>query len=350
MKPYEELTRLGRLRRMRKLAIAALEQFGIVNPNFWLVRQAGNTLYRVHSSCLTGLEDTDDIFEKDHFLLRIHEPGYQEPNAIELELSWLEAMRKQEKLPVPEPIRTVDGRLIIELNFPGVPGIRYCSLLRWIQGRSVNKRFRPYHFYKQGKLMARFHNFSALWRPLSTKGKRRFDYAGLFQNDVGSGVPNAEAWALLAPSHRKAFCVVAEQVQHVMEKWGENPDNFGLIHGDLGVDANLLFWHGEPIAIDFDDSGFGYYVFDLAVALEAVRDHSDYKIYKDALLKGYREFRQLTEEQAQKIDLFLAAWEVYWNLWATGGTHLYPELLDEYKERMANTADFVVRYVDRMGG
>lgn len=175
--------------------------------------------------------------------------------------------------------------------------------------------------------------------------KRKFDWEGLFQNDVGSGVPNADAWALLSPFHREAFSIVAERVKAEMDEWEENPDVFGLIHGDLGVDANLLFWHGEPRAIDFDDSGFGYYVFDLAVALDAVRDRPDYTNYKDALLKGYREFRQLPEEQSQQIDLFLAALEVYWNLWATGGTHLYPELLDEYKERMASTADFVVRYV-----
>jgi hypothetical protein len=36
--------------------------------------------------------------------------------------------------------------------------------------------------------------------------------------------------------------------------------------------------------------------------------------------------------------------EVYWNLWATGGTHLFPSLRPEYDERIASTADFVVRY------
>jgi Ser/Thr protein kinase RdoA (MazF antagonist) len=198
--------------------------------------------------------------------------------------------------------------------------------------------------------MAKMHKFSIQWQPAAGFPKRKFDWEGLFQNDVGSGMPNAEAWALLTPPHRGAFSDVAEQVKRVMDEWGEKPDIFGLIHGDLGVDANLLFWHGEPRAIDFDDSGFGYYVFDLAVALDAVRDRPDYTEYKDALLEGYREFRQLPKEQAQQIDLFLAALEVYWNLWATGGTHLYPELLDEYKERMERTADFVIRFARRNGG
>jgi len=350
LKSFEELTRLGRIRRMRKLALRALKEFGVVDPVFCLVRQAGNTLFRVHASSISVVDDADDFFIKDHYLLRIHEPGYQEPEAIEFELAWLTAMRREVNLPVPEPIKTLDGKLLLEMNMPDIPGTRYCSLLRWVKGRYLRKTFSPYHFLQQGRLMAKMHNFSIQWQPAAGFPKRKFDWEGLFQNDVGSGMANADAWALLNPPYREAFSVVAEQVKRVMDEWGENPDSFGLIHGDLGVDANLLFWHGEPRAIDFDDSGFGYYVFDLAVGLDAVRDHPDYEKYKDALLKGYTEFRQLLEEQTEKIDLFLAALEVYWNLWATGGTHLYPELLDEYKDRIASTADFVVRYVDRMGG
>ncbi len=350
MKPYEELTRLGRIRRMRKLAAEALKEFGVIDPKFWLVRQAGNTLYRVQTSFVSGLDETDYFFVKDHYLLRIHEPGYQEPEAIEFELAWLSAMRREANLPVSEPIKTLNGNLLLEMNMPYIPETRYCSLLRWVKGRYVRKTFRPYHFLQQGRLMAKMHNFSMQWQPAVGIAKRKFDWEGLFQNDVGSGMPNADAWALLSPVHREAFSIVAERVKEVMDGWGQRPEIYGLIHGDLGVDANLLFWHGEPRAIDFDDSGFGYYIFDLAVALDACIDHPDYLDYKDALLRGYTEFRQLPDEQSQQIDLFLAALEVYWNLWAIGGTHLYPELLDEYKERIAITADFVVRYVRRSGG
>jgi Ser/Thr protein kinase RdoA (MazF antagonist) len=150
--------------------------------------------------------------------------------------------------------------------------------------------------------------------------------------------------------HRKAFSFVEKRVRDVMADWGQGPDVFGLIHGDLGVDANLYFWHGEPRAIDFDDSGFGYWVFDLAVALDACRDDPAYPSYREALLDGYAEFRSLPEKQAEQIELFLAAVQVYWNLWATGGTHLYPRLRQEYAERIDRTADFVVRYVRQKGG
>lgn len=347
MKSYDELTRVGRIRRMRKIASKALKQFGVVDPKILLMRQAGNTLFRVQSSYLSDNDVPDDIFIKDRYLLRIHEPGYQKPEAIELELSWLAAMREEEKLPVPEPIRAMDGKHLIEITDPCVPGTRLCSLLTWVRGRSVKKNFKPYHLYEQGKLMAKLHNFSVLWEPSLDINKRRFDYDGLFMNDVGSGMPNKDAWAFLSLEHREAFSIVAEEIRDLMNAWGQNREMFGLIHGDLGVDANLLFWQGKPRAIDFDDSGYGYYVFDLAVALEVCKDFPDYEIYRNELLRGYSEYRSLPNKEVEQLELFLAALEVYWNLWATGGTHLYPEYLDEFKERIATTADFVVRFVKK---
>jgi len=349
MKPFDELTRLGRIRRMRQLATVALMRYGVDEARFHLVRQAGNTLFRVTTSDLPSAEAPDGLFEEDQYLLRVHEPGYQEPEAIDLELTWLAAMRREANLPVPEPIAAAEGRWLLSISAPGVPGTRHCSLLRWLKGRSVKNHFRPHHLRAQGRLMARLHHFSTQWQPPAGLSKRRFDWDGLFQNDVGSGMANADAWALLSPLHRNAFSFVAERIRDVMEDWGQGLDVFGLIHGDLGVDANLFFWHGEPRAIDFDDSGFGYWVFDLAVALDACRDDPFYPRYREALLDGYSEFRSLPEKQAEQLELFLASLQVYWNLWATGGTHLYPRLLPEYGERIARTAEFVVRYARQEG-
>lgn len=350
MKPFNQLTRLGRIHRMRQLASAALTKYGITDMRYHLVRQAGNTLFRVKTSDLPKPDAPVGLFEEDQYLLRVHEPGYQEIEAIELELTWLAAMRREANLPVPEPIATLDGQWLLSINAPGIPGRRNCSLLRWIKGRSVKNCFRPHHFWAQGKLMAQLHQFSTRWQPPSGLCKRKFDWEGLFQNDVGSGMANADAWELLSPLHREAFSLVAERIRNVMEDWGQGLDVFGLIHGDLAVDANLLFLHGEPRAIDFDDSGFGYWVFDLAVALDTCRDDPDYPRYREALLNGYSEYRFMPDKQAEQIELFLAGLQVYWNLWATGGTNLYPSMLQDYGARISRTAEFVVRYARHNGG
>jgi Ser/Thr protein kinase RdoA (MazF antagonist) len=349
MKPFDELTPLGRIRRMRQLASTALLQYGVDQANFHLVRQAGNTLFRVQTSCLPAAEAPAGLFEEGQYLLRVHQPGYQEPEALELELAWLAAMRREANLPVPEPIATLDGRWLLQIKMPGIPEEHNCSLLRWVKGRSIKNVFQLHHIRAQGRLMAQLHNFSSSWQPPADLRKRKFDWDGLFQNDVGSGMKNARAWELLSPQHRQAFTFIAERVREVMQDWGQGSEVFGLIHGDLGLDANLIFWHGTPRAIDFDDSGFGYWAYDLGVALDTFRDDPDYPRCREALLNGYSEFRHLPEKQAEQVDLFLAAQLVYWTLWATGGTRLYPDLLEEYSERMAHTAEFVVNYARREG-
>jgi Ser/Thr protein kinase RdoA (MazF antagonist) len=327
----------------------ALAEYGLDGARLHLLRQAGNTLFRVSVDDLPNAGASGDLFDERRYLLRVHQPGYQEGEAIELELAWLTAMRRQADLPVPEPVATRDGRWLVPISDSAVPGTRNCSLLRWVRGRSVGNRFQLSHFRAQGRLMAQLHNFSAQWLTPANLTKRRFDWDGLFRNDAGSGMTNAEAWALLSPLSRQAFSFVAERIREVMNGWGHSREVFGLIHGDLGVDANLLFWHGQPRAIDFDDSGFGYWVFDLAVALDVCRDDHNYPRYRDALLNGYSEFCSLPQSQADQIELFLAGFEIYWNLWATGGTHLYPRLQAEFGERLARTAQFVVRYACREG-
>jgi Ser/Thr protein kinase RdoA (MazF antagonist) len=188
------------------------------------------------------------------------------------------------------------------------------------------------------------HDFATRWRLPALLTKRKLDRNGLFADDVGSGMAHAEVWALLEPRYRAAFEFVAERVRQVMDAWGEGPEVFGLIHADLGVDANVLFWRGEARAIDFDDSAHGYWAFDLAVALDTCWEDAAYPEYREALLRGYTVLRRLPTAQADELELFLAAIQVYWDLWAIGGVHLYPHLRDGLDEQIAFRAERVVRY------
>jgi Ser/Thr protein kinase RdoA (MazF antagonist) len=347
MKPYRELTQLGRLRRLRQLAGVALDAYGLGGARLTLLRDAGNTLFRVWAADPTPAAAANDVYEEGQYLLRIHEPGYQAADAIELELAWLAAMCREAQLPVQEPIPALDGRLLIQVSIPGMPMERNCSLLRWVKGRYLKKDIRPHHYRAQGRLMARMHNFAVQWQPPACPTKRRYDWDGLFQDDAGSGVPHREAWLLLPPSCAEPFQIVARRVRQAMDELGQGPDVYGLIHADLGLDANVLFWQGQPRAIDFDDSGFGYWVYDLAVALEHAREDAAFPQYRAALLDGYAEMRSLPQEQIKHLELFMAASDVYWSLWATGGVHLHPRWREGLTGRMERAARLVAGYVAR---
>jgi len=345
MRPFDELTRLGRLRRLHGLAHAALRRFGLSDAPFALARYAGNTLYRVHSGKRAHRSDAGGLFVPGQLLLRVHWPGYRDAAAIRLELEWLRSLRETSGLPVPEPVPARGGDLLVEVSHPGIPEPRYCSLLRWVRGRRLGEKAKVRHYAAQGRLMAGMHAHAQAWRLPRGSTPRVYDGDGLFRVVPALCLPVDDVWPLLPKAYLGAFEEVARRVRQAMADLGDGPDAFGLIHADLGVDANLLFWRDRPRAIDFDESGLGYWIYDLAVTLEHCREQRDYQLYRDALLGGYREIRTLPEEQLRHLDLFMAALDVHIGLWAGAVVGLNPGQ-KALRRRLDRCARLVERYLE----
>ena len=345
MKPFEELTLQGKIRRMRQLVQYALNAYDLADIRFKFLRQAGNTLFQVNEANPTLITKAN-LYAPGQYLLRIHQPDYQAPTAVELELEWLSSMCRDADLPVPEPVLTLDGRLYTQVAIPGIPEKRICSLLRWVNGHELNReRIRPHHYNALGELMARLHNHAAYWKPPVSLSKRKYDWDGLFRKEGEDGIPSSETWVLLPPEYTEPFETISRKVKHVMDKWGKSPDVYGLIHGDLGMEANVLFWNGDVRIIDFDDSGFGYYIFDLSIVLEDSQDHQIQPQFRDALLNGYARVRPLSEDQIRNVDLFLAAFAVYWSLYAADAVQNHPENREEIFKRMSRYFRLVENYL-----
>jgi len=335
MKPFEKLTYLGRVRRMRQFARPALNAYNLTDFQLGFLRQVGNTLYKVKEVKPT-LITKDNLYTSGQYLLRIHQPSYQTPAAIELELEWLSSMCRDADLPVPEPVLTLDGKLYTQIAIPDMAKKHICSLLRWVKGRELKREeIQPHHYKALGELMARLHHHAAHWQPTLGFIKRKYDWDGLFRKEGDGGIPSSEAWSLLPLEYVEPFEIISKKVKRVMDKLGKGSDVYGLIHGDLGMGANVLFWNGDVRVIDFDDSGFGYYIFDLAIVLEDSQDHQIQPQFRDALLDGYTRLRPLSDDQIKNVDLFLAAFAIYWSLYAADVVRHHPEDRGEIFERMS---------------
>ena len=70
------------------------------------------------------------------------------------------------------------------------------------------------------------------------------------------------------------------------------PDATGLIHADLHYE-NFLFHDGVARAIDFDDCGWGFYLYDVAVTLWELEEREHYSQLRDAFLEEYGQHRPL---------------------------------------------------------
>jgi Ser/Thr protein kinase RdoA (MazF antagonist) len=117
--------------------------------------------------------------------------------------------------------------------------------------------------------------------------------------------PDGGTYKQLPTDVRSHLQTLHERLQEVEQRLGKSSDRFGLIHSDLSF-GNVLFTEEEVLPIDFDDCGFGYYLYDLAVVLAGPWEKPGFQHRREALLEGYREICKLPDEHLSLIPTFMA--------------------------------------------
>jgi Ser/Thr protein kinase RdoA (MazF antagonist) len=252
----------------------------------------------------------------DRFVLRIHRvtgsPFHppRTPAEIRSEILWLAALRRDTDLSVPEPIAALDGSLVISAWAESVPEARSCVLFRWRTGRFLDAGLRPMHLEAVGKFMASMHEHTVQSRPPSGFERWRIgsiteDIAAYARDEIDANVGSAGV-AIVEDT--------MELVRRTQEQLGTEVDRFGLIHGDLHQE-NYFFRDGAVCAIDFDDCGWGWFAYDLAVPLSELRTRPDYEALREALLRGYRTVRPFPADHERHVDAFYALRVLQLTLW-----------------------------------
>jgi len=260
VKPFNRLTRRGQLRRLRQLAEVSLKAYNLIGSRLTFLHYKGNVIFRVDAKDTSIIENKRTPYVPNRYILRIH--SISDLDKISSELNWLAVLRRDAHLPVPEPIPTLSGELLISISTAGVPQGRVVTLMRWVDGRQLTTGLQVKHVKAVGHLMAELHKFAAYWNP--PKGFERFhwDWDGLIGKTV-IGYPVQELISAMPEKFRNPVREVSFKIRKVMESFGKNSDAYGMIHADMYLE-NLLFKGGNPRAIDFEDSGFGYWMYDIA--------------------------------------------------------------------------------------
>src|SRR5579859_1169030 len=115
MQRFEHLPRCTQIRRLRRLAQSALTAYGLEQAHITPLHHFLNTTFRI---------DIPD--QNQRYVLRISRSGYQDAATIRSELLWLQAIRRETDLIVPEPLANRDGLLLGTVEVPGVPEPRHC--------------------------------------------------------------------------------------------------------------------------------------------------------------------------------------------------------------------------------
>lgn len=343
MKPYNELTRLGQLRRIRQLAEAALDAYGLRGARLTFVQYTANIIYRVDVPSPGPNANGPGFYVPNRYLLRVLYTNHWE--GVKGEMTWLAALSREAGIPVPEPVPTLEGELLIRIATPGMPEERIVSLMRWIDGQRLTNGFRPDHFRAWGRAVARVHEFSAGWQPPEGFERPVWDWEG----QLGGRYFDCSIEDLVAsmPQHLQGpFEIVSQETREVMEGLGKGPDVYGLIHADT-FPENVLFKDGDAYLIDFEDCGFGYWLWDVAVALCLWPWTEEWTWRRDAFLDGYSQVRTLPESQLRHLDLFMAAQYATMVLWASLFIRNDPARRAEHEAWRDEDGARLLRYFER---
>jgi Ser/Thr protein kinase RdoA (MazF antagonist) len=125
---------------------------------------------------------------------------------------------------------------------------------------------------------------------------------------------------------------------------GHSSDTFGLIHGDLHQE-NYFFHQGQVRAIDFDDCGYGHYLYDLAVTLFNLDEQENIPDLRQSLLEGYRSIRPLSVHYERYLDVFMNLRELQMMLWVIEMRD-HPEFRDTWKADVTANCKYIQKVVE----
>ena len=241
------------------------------------------------------------------YVLRLHRPGYHSLGELESEHQWTHALRKAE-IDVPVPVTTTNGSYYCPIRVHG--DIRYAGMLKWVNGATmlsllgdkVDGAVAEKRFFQIGELLAKIHNQACSWEPPENFSRHAFNADGLFGKQPFWG----RFWEARSTNEkqRQWLCRVRDQLRAVLTRYGESPETYSLIHSDLHP-GNVIVNGGQLHIIDFDDSGYGWHQYDLAVSLFNYRRHSQFFLMQNSLFKGYRNHRHLSDQAISYVPLFL---------------------------------------------
>jgi Ser/Thr protein kinase RdoA (MazF antagonist) len=258
----------------------------------------------------------DDPVSGTRSALRLHRPGYHGRSAIASELAWVTALRSDRVVATPPVLPARDGALVTPVaNVDGEQ--RFAVRFAWVPGVQPAGERLVDDFRTLGATASRLHRHARQWRRPAWFTRPIWDHArsvgprghwGRWQDGVGVGTEEHVVLARLEAVLRRRLLA-----------FGAGPDRFGLVHADMRL-ANLLVDDEAGMTLlDFDDCGFGWYLYDLGAALSFLEDDPRVPDLVEAWVEGYRTAGELSRADIAELPTFVLLRRLLLVAWA--GSH-----------------------------
>lgn len=243
-------------------------------------------------------------------VLRVHRAGYHTRTEILSELDWIAALYDAGTVVTAQPVARVDRE---RLSFIERDGQKHCvSAFSFLEGQEPKVGHHlTARFEELGTINARLHQHAKAWTRAVGFARKRWDFDLMFGEnpiwgDWRAAYDRNEDIALLEG--------LEARLRSNLEAYGDSPDRFGLIHGDLRV-ANLLDDDQRLAVIDFDDCGFSWFAYDFAAAISFHEEDESVPALQDAWLKGYRSVASFGVEDEAILPTMIMARRLLLTAW-----------------------------------
>jgi Ser/Thr protein kinase RdoA (MazF antagonist) len=254
-----------------------------------LLSESENRVYRVREPA-----------RAEDYVVRVNSGrlGYHTPPAIASELTWMMALRRDTDIVVPEVLAAEDGTLVQSLAGPGLDRPRHAAVYSFLSGSEPPENRLAPGFERLGEISARMHRHAQGWTPPDAFTRCSWTPETILDDRLNWG-----PWQAGRDIEGEALELLSRVDRTLRDRLAALPTDrahFGLIHADLRL-ANLLVDGERTAIIDFDDCGFGWYLFDLAAALSFLEERPDAPELIDRWLKGYRTVADVPAAVEQEI-------------------------------------------------
>lgn len=283
---YEELSTAAQVRRLRATALTVLAEWPILVRRIRLLLHGYNTTFRV------------DTADGRRFALRLNVNSHRTDANRAAETAWLTALSADTdlRLPMPQPTRT--GALVAHVHSPDLGRALPATLFSWLPGPTLDDGDPTESQMRVvGRAMATLHDHAESWRLPAGAALPMID------NVLMGTSSNLDTdHELLTPERRAVIdAAFAETGRRYAEIFtGASPM---ALHADLH-NGNLKWCRGKLYVFDFDDSGHGLPMQDLAIAAYYLRDDDHLEA---ALIDGYAEIRALPAFSTAQYEAIVAS-------------------------------------------
>jgi Ser/Thr protein kinase RdoA (MazF antagonist) len=279
-------------------------------------------------------------------VLRIHREDYHSERAIECELAWTDALRAGGCVDTPAAIPGRDGNAVQSASSEELPNRRHMVMFEFVPGQQPDEsRDLAGPFEELGEMAARLHEHAIRWSRPQPFERLVWDLNAVF--GAGATWGNWRDGPNLDAAMRDLLERVERTVTERLQSFGQSEQRYGLIHADMRL-ANLLVDNGTTWLIDFDDCGFGWFLYDFAAGISFIEDHPKIPEMRAAWVRGYRKVRALPDAEEREIDSFIMMRRLALLAWIASHIDV-PEAQELAPDFARVSAELGETYLSRLG-